>query len=59
MSFRSYTTYDCTVPDTTELHSELKSYSVWDVVECEHDDGLYKIHFAGLQGLTNRGINSD
>ena len=47
MSFRSYTTYDCTVPDTTELHSELKSYSVWDIVDCEHDDGLYKIHFEG------------
>lgn len=47
MGYRSYTTYDCTVPDTTELHGEFESCNGWPYAYCEHKDGLYEIHFDG------------
>lgn len=50
MSFRSYTSYDCTVPDTTELHGDFESHNVWGFAYCKHVGDIYDIHFDGETG---------
>lgn len=49
MSYRSYTTYDCTVPDTTKINGEFKTYNAWAFASFTHnrDRGTYEIHFDG------------
>lgn len=47
MGYRSYTTYDCTVPDTTVLHGEFECRNGWAYAYCKHRDGVYEIHFDG------------
>lgn len=50
MGYRSYTTYDCSVPDTTTLHGEIDVHNVWDFVTFEHVGDRYVIHHEGETG---------
>lgn len=50
MSYNSYTTYDCTVPDTTVLHGKFETnYCNFTYASFDHDteSGTYVIHLDG------------
>lgn len=50
MSYNSYTTYDCTVPDTTMLHGDFENWhDAFADAFINHDtkSGTYEIHYDG------------
>lgn len=47
MGYRSYTTYDCSVPDTTTLHGEVGTCNAWVLLTSEHVGDRYVIHYEG------------
>lgn len=49
MSYYSYTSYDCTVPDTTVLHGDFGKGYLFPCMACDHDaeNGVYKISLDG------------